>query len=125
MASRAERLATDRNVWLAAVRADGRPHLTPIWFVHVDEHLWLCTMATAVKARLVRANPHVSVALEDGDAPVTGEGHAVVRTVDEVPQGVRDAFAAKYGWDITEDPGYVVIDIEVTRWLSPGETVVT
>lgn len=125
MASRAERLATDRNLWLAAVRADGRPHLTPIWFVHVDEHLWLCTMATAVKARLVHANPHVSVALEDGDAPVTGEGRALVRPAADVPQSVRDAFTMKFDWDITEDPGYVVIDITVTKWLAPGETVVT
>lgn len=125
MASRAERLSTDRNVWLAAVRADGRPHLTPIWFVHVDDHLWLCTMATAVKARLVRANPQVSVALEDGDAPVTGEGRAEVRSVAEVPQAVRDAFLSKYAWDVTEDPGYVIIEIIVTKWLAPGETVVT
>lgn len=124
MTSRAERLATNRNVWFAAVRADGRPHLTPIWFVHVDDHLWLCTMGDAVKARLVRGNPHVSVALEDGDAPVTGEGTAVVRPVADAPTGVRDAFRSKFDWDITEDAAYVVIDITITRWLSPGATVV-
>ena len=125
MASRAERLATDANVWFAAVRADGRPHLTPIWFVYVDDHMWLCTGIDAVKARLVRANPQVSVALEDGNAPVAGEGTAAVRPVVEAPPGVRAAFLAKYQWDIAEDPGCVLIDITITKWLSPGSTVVT
>lgn len=124
MTSRAERLATDRNLWFAAVRADGRPHLTPIWFVHVDDRIWLCTMAGSVKVRLVRTNPHVSVALEDGNAPVTGEGTAAVRDVAAVPAAVREAFVSKYEWDLSEDPGYVVIEIAVTKWLSPGETVV-
>jgi PPOX class probable F420-dependent enzyme len=125
MTSRAERLATDMNVWFAAVRADGRPHLTPIWFVYVDDHMWLCTTAGAVKARLVRANPRVSVALEDGNAPVTGEGTAVVRPVGDAPDKVRNAFQAKYAWDIREDPDNVVIDITIAKWLSPGATIVS
>ena len=28
-----ERLSTEKNIWLASVRATGAPHLVPIWFV--------------------------------------------------------------------------------------------
>ena len=28
-----QRLETEAIIWLATVRSDGRPHLTPIWFV--------------------------------------------------------------------------------------------
>lgn len=49
MATRAERLTGDANVWIALTRADGRPHLTPIWFVWVEEAIWLCTTRDAVE----------------------------------------------------------------------------
>jgi PPOX class probable F420-dependent enzyme len=125
MTTRAERLATEANVWFAAVRPDGRPHLTPIWFVWVDDRMWLCTQDQAVKVRNVRANPKVSVALENGNAPVTGEGVAVVRRRDAAPPSVRGAFIDKYEWDIASDTdGYgVVIEVTITKWLQPGGTV--
>ncbi len=127
MLTRNERLTTERNVWFAAVRPDGRPHLTPIWFVWVDEKVWLCTQDGTVKARNVNANPCVSFALQDGDAPVTAEGTAAVIPAGEAPKAVMHAFTKKYNWDIASDPdGYgVVIAISITKWLFPGATVVT
>lgn len=118
------RLDTDKNVWLATVRTDGRPHVTPIWFVWHDTRFWLCTGVTSVKARNVRANPSVSVCLEDGNAPVVGEGTAVVRER-PFPDGVVAAFGAKFAWDITrpddEDLGQLaLIEITVDRWLLGG-----
>ena len=49
MATRAERLTSDANVWIALTRADGRPHLTPIWFVWVEEAIWLSPSTDAVE----------------------------------------------------------------------------
>jgi F420H(2)-dependent biliverdin reductase len=113
--------------WFAAVRPDGRPHLTPIWFVWVDDRIWVCTQNNTVKVRNVQANPNVSIALEDGNAPITGEGMAVVRLRTDAPSAVRDAFIQKYRWDIDSDTaGYsVVIEITIAKWLNPGEAVVT
>ena len=126
MSTRAERLATERNVWVATTRPDGRPHLTPIWFVFVDARVWLCTGAPAVKARNLRANSSVSFALENGSEPVTGEGVAVVHAgLDTVPGSVLEAFRSKYDWDLTTDATYqTVIEISITKWLHPGDTVV-
>ena len=47
-----DRLATDPNIWLATTRADGQPHLTPIWFVWLHERVWICTSGRSVKARV-------------------------------------------------------------------------
>jgi F420H(2)-dependent biliverdin reductase len=123
MTTRAERLTTEANVWFAAVRPDGRPHLTPIWFVWVDDRMWLCTQSSTVKVRNVRANPTVSIALENGNAPVTGEGTAVVRPQTDAPLAVRNAFIAKYEWNINE-PDNVLIEITIAKWLQPSDTVV-
>ena len=72
------RLRDEQNIWLATTRPDGRPHLTPIWFVYVDDRFYVCTSSKAVKARNVRANAKASVALESGSQPMIAEGDARV-----------------------------------------------
>ena len=119
MASTEERLHSEPTCWLATTRRDGRPHLTPIWFVFADHRFWMCTMPTAVKARTLAHNPFVSVSLPDGAAPVVAEGRARIVDRDAWPQQVIDAFRAKFDWDIATDPdGYTtLIEVTVDRWL--------
>ena len=124
MATRAERLRSDANVWIALTRADGRPHLTPIWFVWVEEAIWLCTTRDSVKARIVAARPAVSFALEDGNHPVTGEGQARLVELGDAPSAVRAAFLEKYEWDTSTEPDYVLICVSVRRWLSPSTNAI-
>lgn len=122
--SPAERLATDRNLWLATVRPDGRPHLVPVWFTWVGGSFWVGTGARSVKVRNLAAEARATVSLEDGGAPVVAEvvSGEVPRPF---PAQVVDAFTAKYGWDITvdedEDIGQVVLlRLEPVRWLFGG-----
>lgn len=120
-----ERLADEKNVWVCTVRADGRPHLTPIWFVFYDGRFWIGTGAEGVKTRNVRSNPKVSLSLEDGNAPTVAEGTVVVHEEPPFPPGVAAAFMAKFGWDITrgedEDVGRIVLwEVSVDRWLMGG-----
>lgn len=116
-----ERLATERNLWLATVRPDGRPHLVPLWFVWVDGAFWIGTGARSAKARNLAAEPRAAVSLEDGNAPVAAEVVASV-VPRPFPVPVVDAFAATYGWDITvdedEDVGQLAVyELRPTRWL--------
>ncbi len=107
-----------RNVWFATVRPDGRPHLVPIWFVVAAERWYVCTNPDSVKARNLKANSSVCLALEDGDHPYVVEGQA--RPVD-VTTGVAEKFKAKYDWDITSDSQYTqLIEVTVTRQLLGG-----
>jgi PPOX class probable F420-dependent enzyme len=111
----AERVEEAKNVWMATVRPDGRPHLVPIWFV-VDAGRWyLCTAPGSVKARNLSRNPQIALALEDGSNPVVIEGEAQPASPST---NVVDKFKAKYDWDITSDGHYsVVFEVTVRRMV--------
>ncbi len=115
-----ERLSVDTIIWLATVRSDGRPHLTPIWFVWHRDRVWICTSSTHVKARTLTRDPRVSVALQSGTRPLMGEGIAH-RHERPYPPDVRDAFVARFDWDIDvddEDGAYdLLFEIEISRWV--------
>jgi PPOX class probable F420-dependent enzyme len=111
-------------VWLCTLRRDGSPHVTPVWFVFADGIWWISCEDRSAKARNVAADPRVSLALEDGVAPVVAEGVAQLHRGD-FPDAVVDAFASKYdGWDVrkpvTEESDRVLLEIPVRRWLLAG-----
>ena len=106
-----QRLRIEQNIWLATVRLNGHPHLVPIWFVWVNQRIYICTGSDSVKARNVLGNPHVSVSLENGTQPVVIEGQA--KPIEKAPTPVVEAFQAKYDWNIETDSTYdQVIEIE-------------
>ncbi len=84
-----QRLKTARNFWLATVRANGSPHLVPIWFVWLNDKVYLHTSRKSVKARNILQNPRGVFALEDGDDPVVIEGEAKI--LEDVPVEVAAA----------------------------------
>lgn len=109
-----QRLITEHNIWLATVRSDGRPHLVPVWFVWLDQKIYICTEAKSLKARNILANPNVSASLEDGNKPLVLEGLA--KSIGKADQSLIAAFQSKYEWDITTDMQYKqVIEIEVKK----------
>lgn len=114
------RLLTDRNIWLATTRADGRPHLAPVWFVWVRDRAFICTSSKSVKGRNLAANPRVSFALENGTAPLVCEG-AATRVAAPHPPDVLAAFKEKYNWDIPTDVEYdALYEIAPVKWLKIG-----
>jgi F420H(2)-dependent biliverdin reductase len=118
------RLEREKNAWLCTVRPDGSPHVTPVWFVYRSEMWWIGSGARNVKVRNVAAEPRVSLALEDGVAPIVAEGRAHIRR-DGFPDDIVAAFAEKYdGWDVSAvvPPGgaRVLLEIPVDRWLLAG-----
>jgi nitroimidazol reductase NimA-like FMN-containing flavoprotein (pyridoxamine 5'-phosphate oxidase superfamily) len=93
-----ERLRYARNYWLATVRPDGRPHVTPVWGVWVEHALWVNGFPTSQWARNLMANPAVAVHLESADAVVIVEGTVEdIVTDEEVGGRVMAAWDAKYG----------------------------
>lgn len=89
--------------WLATVRPDGRPHVTPLIAVWQDGALYFCTGADERKARNLERNSHCVIttgcnALDEGlDLVVEGEA---ARVSDETMlQRIAGGYASKY-----EDP---------------------
>ena len=56
---------------LATVRADGRPHVAPIWFVldEADDTIVFTTHAESVKGRTIVAEPRVALCVDDDRPP--------------------------------------------------------
>lgn len=111
------RLLTEKNIWLATVRSDGRPHLVPIWFVWVNEKIYICTEEKSVKIKNLQGNPRASVALENGSQPAIAEGTARILQR-PYPADVIAEFKHKYEWDITTDASYnILVEITPAKWL--------
>jgi PPOX class probable F420-dependent enzyme len=55
---------------LATVRADGRPHLAPVWYdVDDDESVVFTTGASTVKGRNLTRDPRASLCVDDDRPP--------------------------------------------------------
>ena len=78
---RAFLLEGTRTATVATVRADGRPHVAPVWFVLDGDDIIFNTGADSVKGKTLRRDPRVSLAVDDATPPysfVVVEGIAEV-----------------------------------------------
>lgn len=72
-----------RTAKLATIMPDGRPHVTPVWFVLDGDEVICTTWHTSAKARSLRHDPRVSLCVDDDTPPfafVMLEGTASVST---------------------------------------------
>jgi hypothetical protein len=93
-----ERLERARNYWLATARPDGRPHVTPVWGVWVDDALYFDGPPITTWGRNLKANPALSVHLESADDVVILEGTVEDLSTDpELGDRIVRAWNAKYG----------------------------
>jgi general stress protein 26 len=87
--------------WISTVRADGRPHVTPVVAVWAQDAVWFSTGAREQKFLNLRANPHVVMTTGgnhwDQGVDVMVEGKAVQVTDNAVLERVARAFTSK--WD--------------------------
>ena len=87
--------------WICTVRADGRPHVTPLVAVWLDGALHFCTGAAEQKAVNLRGSQHVILMTGcngwDEGVDIVVEGDAVEVTDDHLLRRLADAWTAK--WD--------------------------
>ncbi|MCX4986993.1 pyridoxamine 5'-phosphate oxidase family protein [Streptomyces sp. NBC_00572] len=111
-------LAEQRTCRVATVSADGRPHVSALWFAWDGSSLWLYSLTRSRRWAELRADPRISVVVDDGveygelrgvelsgsvtfvgEAPRTGEPHPEL----DVPEQL---FAAKnFGLDAMPHDG--------------------
>jgi general stress protein 26 len=95
------KLATAQLSWITTVRTDGRPHVTPLVAVWVDDTVHFCTGPEEQKARNLASNPAVVVTTgcnqwEHGlDVVVEGEAERITH------QATLERLAAAWAatWD--------------------------
>ncbi|MFI6943889.1 pyridoxamine 5'-phosphate oxidase family protein [Streptomyces sp. NPDC050418] len=107
-----DRLATEREVWVATAHPDHGPHQVPLWFAWDGHALWMCTGAHSATVRNLRRDARVHLSLPDSLDVVLVQGEAECFTDSAVPAAAADAFGAKFGWDPrTEDRPHVYVRV--------------
>lgn len=95
--------------WLSTVRADGRPHVTPLLAVWQDTSLCFCTGPTEQKARNLATNPACVLTTGSNELSrgldVVVEGQARRLRQPQRLQRIATTFRHKYGpdWEFTVD----------------------
>ena len=93
-----ERMTAARDYWVATVRPDGRPHLTLVWGLWVDEVFYFGCGPQTRKARNLSNNPNVAVPPESDDVVILeGVAEVVTNPDPELSERVSAASTAKYG----------------------------
>ena len=93
-------LETAELFWLSTVRADGRPHVTPLVAVWHDEAIHFTATETAQKTVNLRGNPHVILTTgcnQTEGLTVVVEGDAVRITDQDALERLASVWATK--WD--------------------------
>lgn len=105
---------------LATVREDGRPHVTPIWFLLEGDALIFMMGASTVKGRSLRRDPRVAICVDDDTPPysfVLVEGRAALTDdLDEMRAWARRIGGRYMGEERAEEFG--------ERNAVPGELLV-
>jgi hypothetical protein len=117
--------------WVVTVKADGRPHVTPVVGVWVDDAFYFSSGAGEQKSRNLAASPHCSV-ITGGNAWNAGfdtvlHGDAVVTRDLPLLRTVADAFAAKYGddwaFEVNEDGTFGGHGVALVYRVTPAQAL--
>lgn len=121
---------------VAVVRADGAPHVTPIWFVLNEtsdgDELIFNTGADTVKGRALRRDPRISVTVDDQQPPYSFVQFSAVASLHEDLDEMlpwSTAIGARYmGEDQAEQfgkrnavPGEYLVRAKITKVVGHAE----
>jgi general stress protein 26 len=116
------RLGREKEIWMATVRRDGRPHLAPMWFVWLDEKLYVCTGSQTQKFTNMRSNQSVAFSLSDPLNVIIIEGEAHVAGRDLIDK-LAEYFYNKYEWDFRFDNSadWQLVEVTPLKILAWGD----
>ena len=113
---------------LATADSAGRPHLVPVTYVALNEHVYIAVDAKPKRSsdlkriRNIRANPLVSMLVDHYSSDweklwwVRADGSATITDFSRLPEGLLGAFQQRYPWYLEHPPDGPVIDVAVTTW---------
>jgi PPOX class probable F420-dependent enzyme len=98
-------LAEPRNVIVAGIRRDGRPHLSPNWFYWDGERFYVSTTRARVKYAIFRRDPRAQLLVDDS----TGFRAVLVSATVEIYENLAEelprfrAIREKYAMAVPDD----------------------
>jgi PPOX class probable F420-dependent enzyme len=117
---------------LATTRADGRPHVAPVWFLLDGDDLVFNTGATTVKGRTLARNGRVALCVDDERPPYSFALVEGVATLSDDLDQVRlwaTRIAARYvGQDRAEEygarngvPGELLVRVRIGKVVAVAD----
>ncbi|WP_250035450.1 pyridoxamine 5'-phosphate oxidase family protein [Paractinoplanes maris] len=104
--------------WLSSVRADGRPHVTPLPAVWAFDALHFCTGAAEQKGKNLEHNPNVALttgtAEQHAGLDVVVEGAAIRVTDEQRLTELAGLWKDRHAWDFQVRDGLFTQDGEHT-----------
>lgn len=82
-------LAEQRTCRVATVSADGRPHVSALWFAWDGRSLWLYSLTRSRRWSEMRADPRIAVVVDDGEEYGELRGVELSGTVEFVGEAPR------------------------------------
>jgi PPOX class probable F420-dependent enzyme len=118
--------AGTRTAKLATVRADGRPHVAPVWFVLDDDTFVFTTGEDTVKGKALRRDGRVALVVDDETPPfayVLVEGTVEIgEDLDEMMRYATRIGGRYMGAEVAEQfgrrnavPGELLVRVHPTR----------
>ncbi|WP_424534458.1 PPOX class F420-dependent oxidoreductase [Sphaerisporangium viridialbum] len=118
-----------RTAKIGVTRADGRPHVTPVWFVLDGDDLVFTTSGTGQKAKSLRRDPRAAVCVDEDRPPyafVMIEGTAAMSDdLGELTKWATVLGGRYMGEDRAEEfgrrngvPGEVVVRIRIGKVIA-------
>jgi PPOX class probable F420-dependent enzyme len=110
-------------------KADGTPHVTPIWFLLDGDDLVFTTHESGVKGRALRRDPRICVCVDDDTPPYTFVSLWGTATLSDDVAEVRrwaTALGGRYmGADRAEEygarngvPGELLVRVRITKVIA-------
>jgi PPOX class probable F420-dependent enzyme len=98
-------LAEPRNVIVAGIRKDGRPHLSPNWFLWDGENFYVSTTRKRAKYTIFRRDPRAELVIDEPAGMRYVEIPATVTIREDVPANVHlfRAIRQKHGRETPAD----------------------
>jgi PPOX class probable F420-dependent enzyme len=98
-------LAERRNLVLAGVRRDGRPHVSPNWFYWDGQRFYVSTTRSRAKYAIFRRDPRAQLLIDD----CTGYRAVLIPATVEIREDIAaelprfSAIRHKHGWAVPDD----------------------
>jgi PPOX class probable F420-dependent enzyme len=98
-------LAAPRNVIVAGVRKDGRPHVSPNWFLWEGGKFYISTTRNRAKYTIFRRDPRVELVIDDEAGHRYVQLSGTVEILEDVPANVHRvrAIRERYGRAVPAD----------------------
>ena len=117
-------LAEPRNVIVAGIRKDGRPHLSPNWFLWDGERFSISITRKRVKYKILNRDPRVELVLDDSTGHRYVQVSGTAEFLEDVPANVHRfrAIRDKYGRTAPPDDVFaaeLIADERVVLVITP------